>query len=118
MTIEQFLTGLVDFNFSEATLASVLYLRGVQVGTPLEDVSEKNRDLCLADLYVYVSNSSTASSGEYESDGGWQHQKSAKNVYDRAGLKRLAQELYKKWDDPKADPSAGKIVMKPLYRHG
>lgn len=116
MTIEQFLRGLVDFNVSDSTLASILYLRQVVMGTDVECVSEKQRDLCLADLYVYMSNSSTITSGEYESDGGWQHRSAAQNVTNRSELRKMAKDIYRKWGDPKADSHVGNVVMKPLYK--
>lgn len=86
------------------------------MGTAVECVSEKQRDLCLADMYVYMSNSSTITSGEYESDGGWQHRNAAQNVYNRSELRRMAQDLYRKWGDPKAESHFGNVVLKPLYK--
>lgn len=115
LAIEQWLNGMVDFNVPEATIAAILFNNGVESLTPVSETSEKERDLCLADLYMWLAASSTSKSGEYESDGGWQHQKSAKTVVDRAGLRARAQELYKKWNSDKADTESGRIVMKNLY---
>lgn len=115
LTIEQWLSGMVDFNLSESTLQAILLNNNVASGTAAVMVSEMQRDLCLADLYMWLATSSTSSGGEYVSDGGWQHQKSAKNVVDRAGLRARAQALYKKWDSDKADLARTTIVMKDLY---
>ena len=50
------------------------------------------------------------------SDGGWQHQKAAKNVVDRAGLRQMAQRLYAKWESDKAEEAtAGGFTMRDLY---
>lgn len=114
MTIEQYLAGKVDFNLGDTTIAAILYDRGIPEGASLETVSQRQKDLALADLYVYVAGSSTSSSGEYESDGGWQRQRSAKNAYNRNGLLALAKQLYAKWDEAFADTTA-KMRMKPLY---
>lgn len=114
MTIEQYLTGKVDFNLGENTIAAILYDRGITAGASLDSVTHRQKDLALADLYVYVAGSSTSSSGEYESDGGWQRQKSAKNAYNRNGLLALARELYAKWDEP-FEGSIAKVRMRPLY---
>ena len=114
-TIEEWLTGMVDYNTPEATLKSILFNNGVAVGTAVADVAERDRDLCLADLYMWLAASSSATSGEYISDGGWQHQKSNKNVVDRAGLRSRALELYKKWDSEKAATVGNKITLKNLY---
>ena len=115
-TIETWLRGMVDFDVPDATIMAILFNNGVTSGKPVANASEKERDLCLADLLMWLSSSSTASSGEYVSDGGWSHQKSNKQVVDRAGLVRRAQELYAKWDSDKAKTAIGaKITIKSIY---
>ena len=107
---------MVDFDVPDATLMAILFNNDVASGTPVEDTSEKERDLCLADLLMWLSSSSTASSGEYISDGGWSHQKSNKQVADRNGLVRRAQALYAKWDSDKAESAVGsRITIKSIY---
>ena len=115
-TIETWLRGMVDFDIPDATIMAILFNNDVTAGASASKVSEKERDLCLADLLMWLSSSSTASSGEYISDGGWSHQKSNKQVVDRAGLIRRAQELYAKWDSDKANTAVGnRITVKPIY---
>ena len=115
-TIETWLLGMVDFDVPEATIMAILFNNEVSRGASVADTSEKERDLCLADLLMWLSSSSTASSGEYISDNGWSHQKSNKNVVDRAGLIARAKALYAKWNSEKADSVVGsKITLKPIY---
>lgn len=115
-TIETWLKGMVDFDVPSATIMAILFNNQVFQGTPVSNTSEMQRDLCLADLLMWLSSSSTASSGEYISDNGWSHQKSNKQVVDRAGLIRRAQELYAKWKSDKANTAVGtKITFKPIY---
>ena len=115
-TIETWLRGMVDFDIPDATLMAILFNNEVAPGTSVSSTSEMERDLCLADLLMWLSSSSTASSGEYISDGGWSHQKSNKQVVDRAGLIKRAQELYAKWNSDKANSAVGvKITVKPIY---
>lgn len=115
-TIEQWLAGMVDFDVPQTAIMAILFNNDVPNGTPVQETSEKERDLCLADLLMWLSSSSTSSSGEMISDGGWSHQKSAKQVVDRAGLIRRAQELYAKWDSEKVTTAVGtKITVKPIY---
>lgn len=115
-TIEQWLIGMVDFNIPEATLKAILFNNEVQEGTPVTGVDERERDLCLADLLMWLSSSSTATSGEYISDGGWQHQKSTKNVFDRSSLAARAKALYQKWGSDKAESAVvSKITIKSIY---
>lgn len=115
LTIEQWLGGMVDFNVPETTLAAILFNNNVDAGCSVTNTTEMQRDLCLADLYMWLAASSTSTSGEYESDGGWQHQKSNKTVVDRAGLRARAQELYAKWSSDKANSTSGSITLKSLY---
>ena len=115
-TIEQWLVGMVDFNVPEATIKAILFNNKVTDGTPVSNVAEMKRDLCLADLLMWLSSSSTATSGEYISDGGWQHQKANKVVVDRASLVARARELYRKWSSEKAESViGGKITIKSIY---
>ena len=115
-TIETWLRGMVDFDVPEATLMAILFNNGVTDGTAVSKVSEEKRDLCLADLLMWLASSSTSSSGETISDGGWSHQKSNKQVVDRAGLINRAKELYVKWHSDKAKTAVGgKITVKPIY---
>lgn len=114
MNIEQYLRGKIDYEITDATMASILFDRGISANTSVENTTEKQRDLCLADLYVFVSRSSISTSGEYESDGGWQKKKASKTINNRGGYVRLAKALYEKWGvTPPANP--GSIVMKPIY---
>lgn len=115
-TIETWLRGMVDFDVPEATIMAILFNNEVSQGASIADTSEKERDLCLADLLMWLSSSSTASSGEYISDNGWSHQKSNKQVVNRAGLIQRAQELYAKWNSEKANAVVGaRITVKPIY---
>lgn len=115
-TIETWLKGMVDFDVPSATIMAILFNNGVDQGVPMANTSEKERDLCLADLLMWLSSSSTASSGEMISDGGWSHQKSNKQVVDRTHYRERARELYLKWDSDKAKVAVGnKITVKPIY---
>jgi hypothetical protein len=115
-TIETWLRGMVDFDIPDATIMAILFNNEVPEGLPMNETSEKQRDLCLADLLMWLSSSSVSSSGEMISDGGWSHQKSAKQVVDRAGLISRARELYVKWNSDKAKTTVGtKITVKSAY---
>ena len=115
-TIETWLRGMVDYDVPDATIMAILFNNGVADGKPMSSISEKERDLCLADLLMWLSSSSTASTGESISDGGWTHQKANKQIVDRAGLIKRAKELYAKWDSDKADTAVGtKITIKSIY---
>lgn len=102
-------------DMSDDFLFSVLIGRGItDDATLLSETSEKQRDLCYADVLYAAAVSSVKTGTQGESDGGWTHYVAIKNSVNRAGLMDLAKQLYDKWDEPFADPS-NKIRMKPLY---
>lgn len=115
-TIEDWLRGKIDFDFSDSAIGAVLFDRAIDRGTAASDVSQRDRELCYADLLVYAASSSTTTQGEYESDGGWQHQKSNKNVFNRTALRETAERIYAKWSDAKAESSTSvRTTLKNLY---
>lgn len=117
MTMVRWLRAKADpiIDLSDDFIRAALAGRGVNDDeTLLSEVSEKTRDLCLADIYWGAAVSSVKSGTQGESDGGWTHYVAIKNVINRDALRQMAQELYDKWDEPYFDPSA-KIVMKDLY---
>lgn len=115
-TIENWLRGKVDFDFPQEAITAILFDRNVLAGTEAKDVSERDRELCYADLLMYAAGSSVSHSGEYVSDNGFQLQKSARNIYDRKALRDNALRIYKKYDDAKGEEAkAGTIKMYDLY---
>lgn len=115
-TIETWLRGKIDYDFPDSAIEAVCFDRMLDKSTAASDVSVRDRELCYADLLMYAASSSTTTQGEYESDGGWQHQKSNKNVVDRSAMREAAARIYLKWADAKADTAnATRITMKSLY---
>lgn len=113
--IEEWLAGMVDFDVPESTMRAILFNNGVAPATDMTTITEKQKDLCLADLYMWLAGSSSASSGEYVSDGGWQHQKANKSVVDRSAFRRMAEQLYAKWESDKASTAGSGVTIKHLY---
>lgn len=114
-TIEMWLRGMVDFDFSAEAINAICFNRGCEVSDSVYDITVKTRELCYADLLMYAAGSSVQSSGEYISDNGYQLQKSAKNVYDRDALRDIAKRIYEKYNDARADESTKGTTMRPLY---
>lgn len=114
-TVEAWLRGMVaDFDIPDATIKAVLYNNSVDGNTDISLVSEKDRDLSLADLYMALATSSSKSGSVYDSDGGWQKGRSTKNVVDRRWFRDAANRLYLKWGSDKAD-TFGNFVLKGIY---
>lgn len=103
----------VDFP-TEYLYAKMLHRGVTDDETLVSDITEKQRDLILADIYMGAAISSTKSGTQGESDGGWTHYVAIKNVVSRDALMRMAKDLYDKWNEPFADPTT-KITLRNLY---
>lgn len=114
-TIKDWLRAMVaDHDVSDLTLQAVLLNNSVDGDTPFPSSTEKQRDLCLADVYMSLATSPSKSGSTYDSDGGWQKGRATKNVIDRAWFRAQANRLYAKWDPEKAS-DYGSLTMRKLY---
>ena len=117
MTITRWLRAKTELilDLSDDFIYATLLHRGVEDDDLLvSDISEKTRDLILADTYYGAAVSSVKSGTQGEADGGWTHYVAIKNVVNRDALMQMAKDLYDKWDEPFEDPKP-KIRMKDLY---
>lgn len=117
MTFVRWLAAKVEpiIDMSDDFLYATIVGRGVTDDSALlVDVTEKQKDLCLADIYYSAAVSSVKTGTQGESDGGWTHYVAIKNTVNRDGLLRLAKSLYDKWGEQFFDMSS-KIRMRPLY---
>lgn len=102
-------------DYSDDFLYAIMGGRGIEDDSfMLVDASEKQKDLCLADIYYWAAISSVKMGTQGESDGGWTHYVAIKNVVNRDGLMKMAKKLYDKWDEAFID-ARPKIQMKNLY---
>lgn len=102
-------------DLSDDFLYATMAARGVtDDATLLSATTEKQRDLCMADIYFAAATSSVKTGTQGESDGGWTHYVAIKNSVNRDGLLAWAKALYDKWDEPFFDTTP-KIRMQPLY---
>lgn len=102
-------------DFPVEFLYAKMLRRGItEDDTLVSEVTEKQLDLLLADVYVGAALSSSKSGTQGEADGGWSHYVAIKNVVSRDALLRMAKDLYDRWGEPFSDPTP-KIVLKDLY---
>lgn len=102
-------------DLSDDFIFATLVGRGIDDDmTHVCDTTERQRDLCLADVYYAAATSSVKTGTQGESDGGWTHYVAIKNSVNRAGLLDMAKHLYDKWGETFVNP-INKIRMKPLY---
>lgn len=102
-------------DFTDEFIWATLLRRGISDDeTTVDEVDERTRDLCLADMYYGAAISSTKSGTQGEADGGWTHYVAIKNVVSRDALMQMAKDLYDKWHEPFTKPNP-KISLKNLY---
>jgi hypothetical protein len=102
-------------DLSDDFLFSILIGRGINDDEYLYSAAtEKQKDLCYADVLFAAAVSSVKTGTQGESDGGWTHYIAIKNAVNRNGLLDMAKALYDKWNEPFSDPR-NKIRLKPLY---
>ena len=102
-------------DLSDDFLYATMVARGVNNdATLLSATTERQRDLCLADIYFAAATSSVKTGTQGESDGGWTHYVAIKNSVNRQGLLDWAKALYDKWDEQFFDTTP-KIRMRNLY---
>ena len=117
LTFVRWLTAKAEpyMDLSDDFLYSIMIERGINDDEAMyQDASERQRDLCLADLYFAAATSSVKTGTQGEADGGWTHYVAIKNAANRAGLLDMAKKLYDKWDEEYLDPSP-KLQLKNLY---
>lgn len=99
-TIESYLRGRVPkYDISDEAMTSALIDGDVEPGTAAKDTTEKQRDLCLAAIYVGLVTAPTRTETVKDSDGRWSHEEGGEQnsalVQNR--LLAMANELRKKW---------------------
>lgn len=109
LTIEQYLSGKVrNINVPDNAIATIIMDAGItSVENPSKEtdvtlLSIKERELCLAWLYVWIAGSPTQSGGFTEQDADWQSRTDGERM-SASVLKQylaMANEIFKKYDMP------------------
>ena len=109
LTIEQYLSGKVrNINVPDNAIATIIMDAGItSVENPSKEtdvtlLSIKERELCLAWLYVWIAGSPTQSGGFTEQDADWQSRTDGERM-SASVLKQylaMANEIFKRYDMP------------------
>ena len=109
LTIEQYLSGKVrNINVPDNAIATIIMDAGItsvenpDKDTDISELSLKERELCLAWLYVWIAGSTTQSGGFTEQDADWQSRTDGERM-SASVLKQylaMANEIFKKYGMP------------------
>lgn len=99
-TIEQYLKGKVrNIPVTDDALLTILTDAGITPGSEATELTEKQRDLATAYLYVWIAGSPTMSQKVADSDGDWSHSEGGEqmsaNVLNR--FLRMANQIFEKY---------------------
>lgn len=111
MTISEYLRGLIYFEVTDETINSIKYDRGVQEKEFIEDLTEKEKDLCKADLYIFAATSPSTKGSVEDVNGVWKHKDGGSTMAGGEAKKLiyLANRLYAKWGESQYGTSGIKI---------
>lgn len=101
-TIEAYLRGKTKTVLTDDNLRSILADAGVTPGSDFSTLSEKQRDLSLAWLYVTIAGSPSTSQKVSDKDGDWSHSEGGETM-SKDVLKnylKMANYLFEKWGEP------------------
>lgn len=112
MPIEEYLRGVVGYKIADNALNSILFKRKIAAGEMAISLTEKQLDLCAADLYLWCAATPSTQNNTEDSDGGWKHVEGGwqTSAFDKRELRAMAKELYEKWGENMPGKSKMKIV--------
>lgn len=111
MTIQSYLQGKFDYEFSELNFQSVLAGRGIEPFSSHTEVSEKDTDLALSDLYVILANV-TSGGGKRVTKGNRTvtERTYSFGITDRINFRNEADRLRLKWGEGSESSSSVKFA--------
>ena len=99
-TIEHYLRGIIpNAKLSDDAIRGILADAGVAENTPVAELTEKQKDLSMAYLYIRVASNPILSSKVTDRDADWEHSE-GNEQWSRSQLQQfliLARELLAKW---------------------
>lgn len=96
-SIEGFLQGQSNTTIPDQTLTSILLRTGVEPGADYNELSDEQRDLCLAWMYVYLADPTTSETVK-DSDADWSHSESrTRSAYATTFYLSRANAIFKKY---------------------
>lgn len=101
--ILSYMSSLTGFTFEKSVLERIALERGVEEVSSLEELSQKDRDLLLADLLFIIYTSPTQSPSISKKHGSFSLTIGSQYISDKKNIYELMNKLYSKWSDPKLD---------------
>lgn len=100
ITLETYLRGKVrNIEITDDAMMSALVDARVEPNTAAMDATDKQKDLALASIFIWIAGSPTRSQSIKDADGRWSHEEGGEQMSALAANRYLAManELRKKW---------------------
>ena len=97
------MSSLTGFVFDKPVLERIAQERGVTEVTSLEQLTQRDRDLILADLLFVIYTSPTQTSSISKKHGSFQLTIGSQYISDKRHIYELMNKLYAKWGDNRLD---------------
>ena len=113
MIIGQYFQGNFEYQFSELNIQTVLARRAIYEESDHTDVSERQLELCLADLYMILANVLNGQGRRVQKGNRSVTERSFSfGITDRANFRAEAIRLYAKWGE---NQSTGEVIFTGIY---
>lgn len=97
------MSSLTGYHFDQSVLERIALERHVQDVTSLEELTQKDRDLLLADMLFILYTSPTQTASLTKQHGPFSQTIGSQYISDKRNIYELMNKLYSKWDDPKLE---------------
>lgn len=94
---------MTGFVFDKPVLERIAMERGVAEVTSFEQLTERDKDLVLADMLFVIYTSPTQTSSLSKSHGNFSQTIGSQYISDKKNIYELMMKLYSKWGDAKAN---------------
>lgn len=113
MPVEEYLRGAVGYPVADNALDSILFKRKVAAGALASSLTERELDLCAADVYLWCAAAPGERNDTVDGDGGWKHAEGGwkASASEKRELRALAGYLYGKWGERLPGRSSMRITQ-------
>lgn len=98
MTIEEYLKGMIGYPVSDASIYAAETNRSIVFGSDTANITERQRDLALADLITIICQI-PSTTGVEDAMGDWKHKSSGVAVSNISVLMKRANAIYLKYNE-------------------
>lgn len=94
---------MTGFSFPEAVLERIALERGVAEVENFEELSDRDRDLLLADMLFVIYTTPTQTASLSKQHGQWHQNIGSQTITDKRNIYDMMMKLYGKWGDDKLE---------------